>query len=353
MIRTTNTTRINVINKPYSDIFVVNAARVSFSKESDFDVNGQLKEGDQKLLNYLASHGHWTPFSHVRETFAFNVDLFEMEWFIQAVTQEMLNGIVMTQGDVNGIPHWIIRHSLYGWINLLNADVNEHIFQPNSREYIINTLSLLYPGSMKAFNMFDNTTSENTLACNEYTYISDILAKDGDGNSIVELYDEDRVEYFIDITIREEVPIYVARQRFKHMVGFTFNESSRRYVDFEPEYFIPDELRGRAENKKQGSTDTMCNEHTTAKILHNAVVEKANDVYTTFVDKNHQYNMCPEQARGILPQAMMTDYYSTGHLKAWGRLIKQRLEEHAQKEIRDYAQLLVDEVNKNLTYRLL
>ncbi len=63
--------------------------------------------------------------------------------------------------------------------------------------------------------------------------------------------------------------------------------------------------------------------------------------------------MCPEQARGILPQAMMTDYYSTGHLKAWGRLIKQRLEEHAQKEIRDYAQLLVDEVNKNLTYRLL
>lgn len=342
MTRTTNTTTVTVIDKPYSDIFVVNSARVSFSKESNFDENGNLKEGDQRLLNYLASHGHWTPFSHVRETFAFDVDTMEMDWFIQTTTQEMLASIVLAQGSIEDKPYWLIRHSLYGWINLLKADKEEFIFQPIVRKFIIKKLSELYPGSMKAFGTY--TTEEyniDELGILAY-HITNIADKTESGEYIVNLYDENRRDYFIDVTVREEVPIYVARQRFKHMIGFTFNESSRRYVDFEPQYFVPDVLRGRADNKKQGSTDTECHEHNTATILYNAVIDRANDAYTTFVDRDGHYDMCPEQARGILPQAMMTDYYATGNLKAWQRLIAQRLDAHAQKEIRDYAILLQD-----------
>src|SRR5690606_23576237 len=43
------------------------------------------------------------------------------------------------------------------------------------------------------------------------------------------------------ITIRETVPVFVARQRFKHVVGFVYNEVSRRYVDDVPEFFVPNE----------------------------------------------------------------------------------------------------------------
>ena len=49
------------------------------------------------------------------------------------------------------------------------------------------------------------------------------------------------------ITLRESVPIFVARQRFKHVVGFTYNEVSRRYVDDTPEFYIPEVWRSRPE----------------------------------------------------------------------------------------------------------
>jgi len=78
----TNKSTVTQVKTPYNDIFIVNAARVSFDKESSFNDDGSLKEGDQKLLNYLASHGHWTPFSHVRETFAFDEDWFDIDWFM-------------------------------------------------------------------------------------------------------------------------------------------------------------------------------------------------------------------------------------------------------------------------------
>jgi len=57
------------------------------------------------------------------------------------------------------------------------------------------------------------------------------------------------------ITLRETVPIFVARQRFKHTIGFTYNEVSRRYVDDLPEFYIPTEWRKKADDRKQGSSE--------------------------------------------------------------------------------------------------
>lgn len=334
----TNNSRATLITNTNSDICVVNAARVSFSKESSYDEAGNLTPGDQKLLNYLASHAHWTPFSHVRETFAFDVDTFEMDWFIQAVTQENLAGIVIAQGTISDKPMWVIRHSVYGWIQLLLVDETEHIFQPSSRDLIINALNIKYPGTMLAYQMNAdiNEIGSNTYAC----HVTDI-------NS-VSFYDENRLDYFIDFTIREEVPIYVARQRFKHMVGFTYNEVSRRYVDTPPEYYIPDLFRGRAENKKQGSLDTECNLHDDVKETFTSIINSIDDVYLSWVDKDGEYNVCPEQARSLLPQAMMTSYYVTGNKTAWKRFITQRLDPHAQKEIRDLALVVSEALSGNI-----
>lgn len=344
----TNKSNAHRITGQYNDIFVVNAARVSFDKESSFDENGQLTVGDQKLLNYLASHSHWTPFSHVRETFAFDEDWLDIDWFIQSINQENMAGMVLAKANVYDKPSWVIRHSLYGWIQLLKLNETEHLFQPIVAKFIQSILSSIYAGSMKAYNMYlDDVEIDGHSGLVEHIPTLDMFEESDPENSpglydkpVVEFFQPEKRDYFIDITIREDVSIYVARQRFKHMVGFTFNEVSRRYVDYPPTFFVPDVLRGRAENKKQGSTDSECNQHDIAKASYNTVIDYVDGIYKQLVDKDGDFKVCPEQARGLLPQAMMTSYYATGHLAAWKRLVTQRLDSHAQEEIRDFASIV-------------
>jgi thymidylate synthase (FAD) len=133
------------------------------------------------------------------------------------------------------------------------------------------------------------------------------------------------------ITMRETVPIFVARQRFKHMVGFVYNEVSRRYVDSDPE-FSDMEWRGRAENKKQGSADKLPDQYQLNTIYSYAITE-AGECYQNLLDAG----VCPEQARAVLPQAMLTSYYVTGSLAAWHRAYKLRTDSHAQVEIQELA----------------
>lgn len=137
------------------------------------------------------------------------------------------------------------------------------------------------------------------------------------------------------ITMRETVPIFVARQRFKHMVGFAYNEESRRYVDNDPDIFFPDGWRKRAENKKQGSLDETFayDEHSIIQEQYQEAVIACLNAYDAMLE----IGVAPEQARMILPQSMMTSYYVTGSLAAWARAYKLRIDPHAQKEIQDLA----------------
>jgi thymidylate synthase (FAD) len=197
-----------------SDLTVVNAARVSFSKTKE-----EMEANDTKLINYLAKHNHWTPFSHPQ------------------------------------------------------------------------------------------------------------------------------------IMMREKVPIFVARQRFKHMVGFTYNEVSRRYVDDEPEFYVPDVWRSRPEGSvKQGSGDEVVREldcdfvFTTPDMVGTGWADNPNEAYQEYlyIAQGLYRNMlnsgvAPEQARMVLPQSMYTEYYVTGSLSAWARAYNQRIDAHAQYEIQELA----------------
>ena len=135
------------------------------------------------------------------------------------------------------------------------------------------------------------------------------------------------------ITLRETIPIFVARQRFKHVVGFTYNEVSRRYVDDSPEFYEPDTWRARPEGSvKQGSAG----DHTASGYYKQKVAvfnEKARQLYQDMLNEG----IAPEQARMVLPQSMITSYYVTGSLAAFARAYKQRIDSHAQKEIQDLA----------------
>lgn len=131
------------------------------------------------------------------------------------------------------------------------------------------------------------------------------------------------------ITLRETVPIFVARQRFKHVVGFTYNEVSRRYVDDAPEFFVPEVWRSRPEGSvKQGSGGPVDDQHLT-KMRYAAFIEQAKQLYENMLEEG----IAPEQARMTLPQSMLTSYYVTGSLAAFARAYKQRIDNHAQKEI--------------------
>lgn len=209
--------KVEMIDYMGSDLTVVNSARVSFSKVSSFQENGLLSSTDSKLINYLAKHKHFTPFTHPQ------------------------------------------------------------------------------------------------------------------------------------ITLRETVPIFVARQRFKHVVGFTYNEISRRYVSDTPSLYIPEHFRSAAANVKQGSSKEIVETLSIARWVRDKSknLSKTNNVLEIYrshiLEAIYLYEqmiadgVCPEQARMVLPQSMMTSYYVTGSLAAFARLYNQRSDSHAQVEIQELA----------------
>lgn len=136
------------------------------------------------------------------------------------------------------------------------------------------------------------------------------------------------------ITLRETVPIFVARQRFKHVVGFTYNEVSRRYVDDAPAFYEIDAWRARPEGSvKQGSAGDI-EDRAPLDANYSRVLEVAEQAYRELIEAG----VAPEQARAVLPQSMMTSYYVTGSLAAWARAYSLRADSHAQREIQALAE---------------
>ena len=139
------------------------------------------------------------------------------------------------------------------------------------------------------------------------------------------------------LQFRIKAPIFVARQLVKHQIGLTWNEVSRRYVDFPPELYKPDSWRGRPKNSKQGSDGEIELDQT---INHNmeTAMESCLILYNTLLQKG----VAPEQARMVLPQSMMTEWYWSGTLYAFSRVCNLRCKPDTQKETRDVA----DEMSK-------
>ena len=128
-------------------------------------------------------------------------------------------------------------------------------------------------------------------------------------------------------------PVFVARQLVKHQVGLTWNEVSRRYVDIEPEFFTPETWRGSAENKKQGSSEEEIDINPRHLFVddYQQILRTAKWTYEELLRKG----VCPEQARMVLPQSMMTEWYWSGTLYAFARVCNLRCKDDAQKETQD------------------
>ena len=132
-----------------------------------------------------------------------------------------------------------------------------------------------------------------------------------------------------------KAPVFVARQLVKHKF-LRWNEISRRYVDEDPEFYTPDEWRGRSADKKQGSegvvypkTEVAFNDYTALRIYKELLEE----------------GVAPEQARMVLPQSMMTEWYWSGSLDAFADMCNLRCKPDTQYE----SQLVANQIDSEMT----
>ncbi len=161
-----------------------------------------------------------------------------------------------------------------------------------------------------------------------------------------------------------KAPIFVARQLVKHKF-LRWNEISRRYVDDDPEFYMPDQWRGRADDKKQGSSDDTLsnlegmsmygltdnkevyqNRHRKGmrtigtQHMANLVNQKAYHLYNNMITAG----VCPEQARMVLPQSTMTEWYWSGSLDAFMDMCNLRCKLDTQYETRLVAEYILSEM---------
>jgi thymidylate synthase (FAD) len=129
-----------------------------------------------------------------------------------------------------------------------------------------------------------------------------------------------------------KAPIFVARQLVKHSF-LRWNEVSRRYVDDEPEFYTPETWRGRSADKKQGSEGVV--ESNANMLYYN---DKALGLYNQLLDEG----VAPEQARMVLPQSTMTEWWWSGSLDALARMCKLRCATDTQYETR----IVADQISR-------
>lgn len=129
------------------------------------------------------------------------------------------------------------------------------------------------------------------------------------------------------VQVRCKAPLFVARQLGKHQVGLVWNEVSRRYVDSDPEFWIPEVVHQRPDKSlKQGCGDVHID---TLDIIFDirGVTGDYFDNYIWLLEAG----VAPEEARMVLPQNTMTEWIWTGSVAAFARIIKLREDGHTQK----------------------
>lgn len=143
------------------------------------------------------------------------------------------------------------------------------------------------------------------------------------------------------LSFRVKAPIFVARQLVKHKF-MPWNEVSRRYVDSEPEFYLPNYWRAKADNVKQGSSENFIDKiwwipEDSWYSVTDGVYESTRACLLRY-KKMIENNICPEQARMVLPQNTMTEWRWSGTLGAFLDMLVLRLDPHTQKETRDVAE---------------
>lgn len=292
--------RIRELTPSSAALLTANAARVSLSKQ-----HTHLLPTDRHLIRFLYRHSHWTPFGHPQIGLAWRSPSRQQQLAVKHGQTPGSHAVV----DADGV--WYERGSVWYWLK------NRHLYG-EYEEAIENLLAQQTPELAEILDLPAYSPER------EHPLITPLKVTDA--------WVADNIEKRLAlgwVTVQAEAPIPIRTQAFKHKYGFVENEVSRRYVDDPPAFFYPDVWRARAEDLKQGSLPQPVKWHALVNLLARMAYQIPNGVYRLLL----WLNVCPEQARFVLPQGMLTQWYWTGSLDAVFRAIDLRTDAHAQVEI--------------------
>lgn len=284
-----------------SDQRIVRCARVSFGKDEQLDI-----ERDVKLIRYLLEHKHASPFEHVIIALESDKDL----WL------SILKGLPSPAVQ-------IYYSGGYIWLNLRNYINARDLFSENLEK----TLSEHLPATMAVVK-----NEKPRDYSKDEAYLKERVETNAGWLGLV-----DSLELGTDMdyyTFVVECPLFVARQWHRHRFG-SYNEISRRYVSYEPSFYIPPYLRKQALSNKQASLEEPVEEPWNSMFLKKIgwYIQDLKELYKNMTEKE----VAKELARGILPQFMNTRFYWTVPRVSLDNFIALRTHEGAQREIREFA----------------
>lgn len=145
------------------------------------------------------------------------------------------------------------------------------------------------------------------------------------------------------LTFHVKMPIFIARQWARHRTART-NEISGRYSVLPEEFYLPDGLRLQSEDNKQGSLDQTLPTNESDQLIERMKqnLHDAYQLYKALLEKG----VAREVARTVLPLSLYTEMYWQIDLHNLFHFLRQRLDRHAQYEIREYARVIAEIVKK-------
>ncbi len=298
--------------KDKGDLLIASAARASFNRSADM----YSEEQNQKLISFLvnASPQHWAPLAHVRLTLRLQ------HWMIiyKKLNANNKAGMIEVRQHDGTVD---VSHSLYGWFLLLR-DRKVHFSIADS---VIDHLQSIAPVVSKV------------LELDKYR------AKDMHEKGYVQVH-KAPVSYENDfVTLRVELPISIARQFMKCVVGYMYSEASGRYITYS-KIHMPTALHEKPDNKKQGSGKPL---GFIRSIIAKAVIKASYTVSKLAYNFLHRVlGVAPEEARCVMPLYTGTVFVVTAARQDWDRFLQLRLAGDAQTDIRVLAGLIEVELNK-------
>ncbi len=289
-----------------SDQRIVRCARVSFAKDQYIDY-----ERDKKLLKYLYEHKHASPFEHV----VIAIKAEKKDWL--SMLERLFSPAVQ-----------IYYSEGYIWTNLRNYINAMELFPEEVKHFLGKKL----PATMAIVE-----GKEPEGYSTDESYVKEVQNTSSGWIGLVDRLELGTcMDYY---TFVVECPLFVARQWFRHRFG-SYNEVSRRYVSYEPDFYVPPYLRKQAQSNKQASLEEPIEEPYNSIFLKKVrwYVEDLKTLYSHMIEKG----VAKELARGVLPQFMKTRFYWTVPRISLDNFITLRTHEGAQKEIKEFAQTIKD-----------
>jgi len=149
------------------------------------------------------------------------------------------------------------------------------------------------------------------------------------------------------VTFRVKVPLFVRSQHHRHRT-WSYNEISRRYTDFDIQFYEPPTFRTQHKSNRQASNvsdliDPVLPQWETSAAM---AMRHHHQASLQLFEELIEAGVCREQARGILPQNMYTEYYASANLNNILKFIDLRTHEGAQWEIQEMAKGMLEIIEK-------